>query len=86
MVPSDYEAVRCGMNVSKAIIGGSIHAGIALENVQIVEGKEWLANQGRPRSDVQMLRIDGLAELGCCCFCFILCIGKFHPYILVNPC
>jgi pyrimidine precursor biosynthesis enzyme len=31
MKPTDYEAVRCGMNVSKAIIEGSIHAGIGLE-------------------------------------------------------
>ncbi|EHK97636.1 putative protein NMT1 like protein [Glarea lozoyensis 74030] len=31
MEPTDYEAVRCGMNVSKAIIEGSIHAGIGLE-------------------------------------------------------
>jgi pyrimidine precursor biosynthesis enzyme len=75
MKPTDYEAVRCGMNVSKAIIEGSIHAGIGLENVQMVELEEWLARQGRPRSDVQMLRIDELAELGCCCFCSILYIG-----------
>lgn len=77
MKPTDYEAVRCGMNVSKAIIEGSIHAGIGLENVQMVELEEWLAGQGRPRSDVQMLRIDELAELGCCCFCSILYIGMF---------
>lgn len=75
MEPTDYEAVRCGMNVSKAIIEGSIDAGIGLENVQMVELEEWLASQGRPRSDVQMLRIDELAELGCCCFCSILYIG-----------
>jgi hypothetical protein len=62
MKPTDYEAVRCGMNVSKAIIEGSIHAGIGLENVQMVELEEWLAGQGRPRSDVQMLCIDELAE------------------------
>jgi pyrimidine precursor biosynthesis enzyme len=79
MEPTDYEAVRCGMNVSKAIIEGSIHAGIGLENVQMVELEEWLASQGRPRSDVQMLRIDELAELGCCCFCSILYIGAFLP-------
>jgi pyrimidine precursor biosynthesis enzyme len=79
MKPTDYEAVRCGMNVSKAIIEGSIDAGIGLENVQMVELEEWLAGQGRPRSDVQMLRIDELAELGCCCFCSILYIGVFLP-------
>jgi len=76
MEPTDYEAIRCGMNVSKAIIEGSIDAGIGLENVQMVELEEWLAGQGRPRSDVQMLRIDELAELGCCCFCSILYIAN----------
>ncbi len=83
MAPADYTAVRCGMNVSKAIIEGSIDAGIGLENVQMVELEEWLAGQGRPRDDVQMLRIDELAELGCCCFCSILYIGiatsSTHP-------
>jgi len=74
MQTTDYEAVRCGMNVSKAIIEGTIHAGIGLENVQMVELEEWLAGQGRPRDDVKMLRIDELAELGCCCFCSILYI------------
>ena len=76
MSPADYTAVRCGMNVSKAIMDGDIDAGIGLENVQMVELEEWLAGQGRPCSDVQMLRIDELAELGCCCFCSILYIGN----------
>ncbi|KAF2774037.1 NMT1-domain-containing protein [Teratosphaeria nubilosa] len=76
MSPSDYTAVRCGMNVSNAIIKGEIDAGIGLENVQMVELAEWLASQGRPKTDVQMLRIDELAELGCCCFCSILYIGN----------
>lgn len=76
MLPSDYTAVRCGMNVSKAIIKGEIDAGIGLENVQMVELEEWLAANGRPKTDVQMLRIDELAELGCCCFCSILYIGN----------
>lgn len=76
MSPADYTAVRCGMNVSRAIIRGEIDAGIGLENVQMVELEEWLASQGRPRSDVQMLRIDELAELGCCCFCSILYIAN----------
>ncbi|KAF7905356.1 uncharacterized protein EAF01_005877 [Botrytis porri] len=84
MKPTDYEAVRCGMNVSKAIIEGTIHAGIGLENVQMVELEEWLANKGRPRSDVQMLRIDELAELGCCCFCSILYIAN-DAFIAQNP-
>lgn len=84
MSPSDYTAVRCGMNVSKAIMKGEIDAGIGLENVQMVELEEWLASQGRPSTDVQMLRIDELAELGCCCFCSILYIGN-ERFIRENP-
>ncbi|KAJ9624486.1 Glycylpeptide N-tetradecanoyltransferase [Taxawa tesnikishii (nom. ined.)] len=66
MSPSDYTAVRCGMNVTKAIIRGDIDAGIGLENVQM------------------MLRIDELAELGCCCFCTILYIGN-EAFLARNP-
>ncbi|KAK4503524.1 hypothetical protein PRZ48_004439 [Zasmidium cellare] len=84
MSPSDYTAIRCGMNVSKAIIKGEIDAGIGLENVQMVELAEWLASQGRPKDDVQMLRIDELAELGCCCFCSILYIGN-EAFLEANP-
>ncbi|KAF3481949.1 Nmt1 protein [Arthroderma uncinatum] len=84
MTADDYTAIRCGMNVSKAIIQGDIDAGIGLENVQMVELEEWLAGQNRPRSDVQMLRIDELAELGCCCFCSILYIGN-EKFISENP-
>ena len=84
MTPNDYTAVRCGMNVSKAIIRGEIDAGIGLENVQMVELEEWLTSQGRPRSDVQMLRIDELAELGCCCFCTVLYIGN-ERFLEENP-
>ncbi|PGH05328.1 hypothetical protein GX51_03049 [Blastomyces parvus] len=84
MSASDYTAVRCGMNISKAIMRGEIDAGIGLENVQMVELEEWLAGQNRPRSDVQMLRIDQLAELGCCCFCSILYIGN-ETFISQNP-
>ena len=84
MTTDDYTAVRCGMNVTKAIIRGDIDAGIGLENVQMVELAEWLAEQGRPRSDVQMLRIDQLAELGCCCFCSILYIAN-DEFLAANP-
>ncbi|KLJ13719.1 protein NMT1 [Blastomyces silverae] len=84
MSAADYTAVRCGMNISKAIKRGEIDAGIGLENVQMVELEEWLAGQNRPRSDVQMLRIDQLAELGCCCFCSILYIGN-ETFISQNP-
>ncbi|KAK2768595.1 glycylpeptide N-tetradecanoyltransferase [Arachnomyces sp. PD_36] len=84
MTADDYTAVRCGMNITKAIIRGEIDAGIGLENVQMVELEEWLAGQNRPRSDVQMLRIDELAELGCCCFCSILYIGN-ETFLTQNP-
>lgn len=74
------------MNVTKAIINGDIDAGVGLENVQMVELEEWLSAQQppRPRTDVQMLRIDELAELGCCCFCSILYIGN-ERFVAENP-
>ncbi|KAF9543087.1 glycylpeptide N-tetradecanoyltransferase [Mortierella hygrophila] len=84
MVPADYTAVRVGMNVTGAIIRGEIDAGIGLENVQMVELEEWSVLQGRSRDDVKMLRIDELAELGCCCFCSILFIGN-ETFINNNP-
>ena len=84
MSPNDYEAVRVGMNVTKGIISGEIDAGIGLENVQMVELEEWLKTQGRDPAEVQMLRIDELAQLGCCCFCSILYIGN-DAFIEANP-
>ncbi|KAG9203203.1 glycylpeptide N-tetradecanoyltransferase [Epicoccum nigrum] len=84
MTPSDYTAVRVGMNVTKSITSGAIDAGIGLENVQMVELEEWLAAQGRPRDDVQMLRIDELAQLGCCCFCSILYIAN-DGFLAAHP-
>lgn len=62
--PTDYEAVRCGMNISKCIKNGEIDAGIGLENVQCVELEEWKKSMGQDPNDVQLLRIDKLAELG----------------------
>ncbi|KAF3006601.1 glycylpeptide N-tetradecanoyltransferase [Curvularia kusanoi] len=84
MSPEDYTAVRVGMNVTKSIISGAIDAGIGLENVQMVELEEWLASQGRPRDDVAMLRIDELAQLGCCCFCSILYIAN-DAFLAAHP-
>ncbi|KAI5867871.1 NMT1 protein [Durotheca rogersii] len=84
MTPADYTAVRCGMDVAGAITRGDIDAGIGLENVQMVELEEWLAARGRPRADVQMLRIDELAELGCCCFCSILYIAN-EAFLEAHP-
>lgn len=84
MSPEDYTAVRCGMNVAKCIIEGKIDAGIGIECIQQVELEQYLQEIGRPMDDAKMLRIDKLAELGCCCFCTILyiCHDKFleqHP-------
>ncbi|CAO3628649.1 unnamed protein product [Mucor hiemalis] len=84
MTPTDYQAIRVGMNVTDAIIRGEIDAGIGIENVQQVELEEWSVQQGRSREDVKMLRIDELAELGCCCFCSILYIGN-EEFIKNNP-
>ncbi|KAI9624147.1 hypothetical protein H4Q26_017010 [Puccinia striiformis f. sp. tritici PST-130] len=84
MTSDDYTAVRCGMNVSKGIIEGTIDAGIGLENIQQVELEEWCKSNGRPASDVKMLRIDELAELGCCCFCSILYIAN-EDWLAAHP-
>lgn len=84
MSPEDYSAVRVGMNVTRSIITGEIDAGIGLENVQMVELEEWLVSQGRGRDEVKMLRIDELAQLGCCCFCSILYIAN-DAFLAANP-
>lgn len=49
-----------------------------------------LQDNNRPTTDVRMLRIDVLAELGCCCFCTILYIANdgpflFHPHKVLDP-
>jgi pyrimidine precursor biosynthesis enzyme len=84
MTPDDYTAVRCGMNVAKYIIEGKIDAGIGIECIQQVELEEYLAARGRPVTDAKMLRIDKLAELGCCCFCTILYICN-DEFLAANP-
>lgn len=77
MQPTDYTAIRVGMNVTANLISGTIDAGIGLENVKMAELEEWLRTQDRSPTEVQMLRIDELAQLGCCCcFCSILYIGN----------
>lgn len=84
MTPDDYTAVRCGMNVAKYIIEGKIDAGIGIECIQQVELEEYLKEKGRPITDAKMLRIDKLAELGCCCFCTILYICN-DKFLAANP-
>ncbi|PWN40691.1 NMT1-domain-containing protein [Ceraceosorus guamensis] len=76
MSPDDYTAVRTGMHMVDAIKRGEIDAGIGIESVNQVELEEWLKEQGRDPTDVQMMRIDTLAELGCCCFCSILILAN----------
>lgn len=84
MTPDDYTAVRCGMNVARAIIDGHIDAGVGIECVQQVELEEYMKQQGRDVEEVQMLRIDRLAELGCCCFCTILYIVN-DAFLALHP-
>lgn len=84
MSPDDYTAVRCGMNVAKYIIEGKIDAGIGIECIQQVELEEYLKKEGRSPTDAKMLRIDKLADLGCCCFCTILYICN-DEFLQQNP-
>ncbi|KAI8908652.1 NMT1 protein [Powellomyces hirtus] len=85
MTPADYTAVRVGMNVADAIKRNVIDAGVGLENIQQVDLEHWSENvNNQPASDVGMLRIDELADLGCCCFCSVLYIGN-DEFIKNNP-
>ncbi|KAJ3043097.1 glycylpeptide N-tetradecanoyltransferase [Rhizophlyctis rosea] len=84
MTPADYTAVRVGMNVADAIKKGRIDAGVGLENIQQVDLEEWSVAQGRSADDVGMLRIDELADLGCCCFCSVLYIAN-DSFMSQNP-
>jgi len=54
-----------------------IDCGVGLDNVQLVELEHYCGDAG-------MLRIDELAELGCCCFCSVLYIANDN-YIAKNP-
>ncbi|GAA6041426.1 hypothetical protein JCM8097_005245 [Rhodosporidiobolus ruineniae] len=84
LTPEDYTAIRCGMNVSGAILSGEVDGGIGIDCIQGVELEEAMKAAGRPVSDVKMLRIDRLAELGCCCFCSILNIVN-DDFLAENP-
>ncbi len=79
---SDYTAIRIGMNATPAIISGKVDAAIGLSCFQQLE----LEELGYP---CNLLRIDELANLGCCCFCSILFIAhediiKSDPEIIEN--
>jgi ABC-type nitrate/sulfonate/bicarbonate transport system substrate-binding protein len=60
----NYQAVRIGMNVTDAIGRHIIDAGIGFINFQKVELEHL-------HGEVNFLRLDQLAGLGCCCFCSI---------------
>ncbi|MCD6039756.1 MAG: thiamine biosynthesis protein [Gammaproteobacteria bacterium] len=61
---NSYEAVRIGMNVTDAICRDLIDTGIGFINFQKVELEHL-------QGEVNFLRLDQLAGLGCCCFCSI---------------
>lgn len=71
----DYTCVRIGMHATQALAEETVDAAIGLSNFQQVE----LAELGY---ETQMLRIDKLANLGCCCFCSILFIA--HEALIEN--
>ncbi|TPX69781.1 hypothetical protein SpCBS45565_g02139 [Spizellomyces sp. 'palustris'] len=84
MSEEDYTAVRVGMNVTSALNNSQIDGGIGLENIQQVQLEHHSASLNLPPSNVGMLRIDELAELGCCCFCSVLYIAN-DTFIKNNP-
>ncbi len=64
---SEYSTHRIGMEATSAILSDKVDAAIGLSCFQQIEIEE----QGK---ETQLLRIDRLAHLGCCCFCSILFI------------
>jgi pyrimidine precursor biosynthesis enzyme len=60
--PTDYEIVRCGMNVLR-LSSTVTFMPIGLGFVQVVELEEWLAGQGGSRSAFQMLGLTSLLNL-----------------------
>jgi len=73
-----YTTVRVGMNVTAAIMRGEVDAGIGFTNFQRVE-LESLTGE-----EVNMLRIDELNNLGCCCFCSVMYVAN-GDYFNENP-
>jgi ABC-type nitrate/sulfonate/bicarbonate transport system substrate-binding protein len=61
---SAYQTVRVGMNLTDAICRDVVDAGIGFINFQKVELEHYCG-------EVNFLRLDQLAGLGCCCFCSI---------------
>ncbi|NQY42620.1 MAG: ABC transporter substrate-binding protein [Legionellales bacterium] len=77
-----YETVRVGMEAAHALLSHQVDAAIGLSCFQLLEVKEKC-------SKVDFLRIDLLANLGCCCFCSIMFIAhetfiKKEPNLIKN--
>lgn len=67
--PADcYEAIRVGMDAAHAILTGHVDAAIGIASFQQIE----LEEAGMPS---YLMRIDEMAQLGCCCFCSIQVIA-----------
>jgi ABC-type nitrate/sulfonate/bicarbonate transport system substrate-binding protein len=71
---TDYEMVRVGMNVTDAIMRGTVDTGIGFTNFQRIELEELTGEK------CGMLRIDELDGLGCCCFCSIQFVASNEYY------
>ncbi|BGP28004.1 Glycylpeptide N-tetradecanoyltransferase [Rhodotorula toruloides] len=80
----DFELIRVGMDVVGAITDGRIDAGVGIGAVNGVELEGWCTANGRPETDVKLIRIDELAELGCCCFCSLLVLAN-DDFLAKNP-
>ncbi len=61
---NSYQTIKIGMNVTDAICRNVIDTGIGFTNFQKVELEHL-------QGEVNFLRLDQLAGLGCCCFCSI---------------
>jgi len=83
MTKEDYIPIRVGMNVASELKAGTIDAGVGLENIQMVDLQQWI-KENNVNDEVQMLRIDQLADLGCCCFCSVLHIVN-DEFLAKNP-
>ncbi len=67
MHENEYSTVRVGMDAAHAILSDQVDAAIGLSCFQQLEVEA-------SGVESQLLRIDQLANLGCCCFCSILFI------------
>ncbi len=65
---SEYTTKRIGMDAAKAIVDGKVDMAIGLSCFQQLEVESY-------GEESNFLRIDQLADLGCCCFCSILFIA-----------